>query len=90
MKQKECKTRGVTPSLITYTDQGNMNEVKVLESCIVLSGTIQRNLQWQAHLETGEELLLPALQNWIGTVKYLSRNILNEEYNVTAAGYDSK
>ena len=75
MKQKRIKQNGTTPELIVRTDK---NEVKVIKSCkstILLGGTIQQNSTWQAHLETGEEPVIPKLRKLLGNLKFIGREI---------------
>ena len=71
IKQKWCKTQGVAPSLLTITDQGNTKKVCSKESSTYLGGVLERDLQWKAHLETGEDAILPILRKKLGALKYV-------------------
>ena len=86
LKQKCCKAKGVPLHLLTLTDKGNIKDIKVVRSNILLGGTLQDDLQWRAHFETGEEPLLSALRKKLGTLKYLSKNIPQKSHLILASG----
>ena len=75
LKQKRCKIKGEPPTLQTLTDKGESKEVKVMKSNILLGGTLQNDLKWRAHLESGEEPMLSNLRKKLGALKHLSKNI---------------
>ena len=84
--QKECKSKGQPPKLSVTMDQGNIKELAASKECLVLGTTIHKNLQWQAHLETGEEVILPILRKIIGMLKFLSKNIPKQSKKLLAEG----
>ena len=75
MKQKACKLKGNPPVLKTLDELGNIKEIKAKcqEKC--LGGTLQKDLQWQALLETGDDPLIPTLKKKLGMIKYVAKNI---------------
>ena len=75
LKQKACKVRGQPPELVTTDDQGVLKRVQAKESEKCLGGIMQKNLQWQAQLETGQDALLPILRKRLGRLKFLAKNI---------------
>ena len=77
LKQNLCKIKGTTPSLMTTTDRGEVKEIKPLESNTCLGGILQKDLQWKAQLETGENAILPILRKKLGVLKYVARNVQN-------------
>ena len=54
LRRKECKTKGVPPKIIIPKDKGDIKELKITKDCFILGTTLQKNLQWQAHIETTE------------------------------------
>ena len=70
MKQKECKMRG-TPPKIVCVDQGNIKEIGGAPECLILGTMLQRNLQWQSHIETSKDAIIPVLRKRVGMLKYL-------------------
>ena len=75
LKQKRCKIQGSPPYLVTLDDKGDIKVVKAAKSSILLGGSIQNDLQWQSHLETGEAPLLSALRQKLGALKHIGGNI---------------
>ena len=75
LKQKQCKTQGTPPYLVTLTDKGDIKVLSPKESSICLGGTLQRDLQWKSMIETGEEAILPILRKKLGALKFIGRDI---------------
>ena len=75
LKQKLCKLKGVPPSLLTWTDKGNIKEVIAQTSATCLGGILQRDLQWKCQIETGENAILPVLRKKLGAMKFIGRRI---------------
>ena len=73
--QKRGKTQGFPPTLRVQTDTGNIKIVEDSHYIRVLGGNLQRNLAWQAHLETGSKPLLPRIRKLIGRLKHLGNLI---------------
>ena len=82
LKQKRCKIRGIPPCLDTITDKGDFKEINVKQSNILLGATLQNDLKWRAHLESGEEPMLASLRKKLGALKHLSKNIPEEKSNL--------
>ena len=74
LKQKRCKFKGSPPQLVTLMDKGHIKVIKAQHSNKILGGILQNDLQWNAHMESGEEPLLSALRKKLGTIKYLAKN----------------
>ena len=75
LKQKLCKLRGSPPTLRTTMDNGDIKIVRTKDSNICLGGTIQKDLQWKAQLETGEKATLPILRKKLGILKHVGRHV---------------
>ena len=75
MKQKRCKIDGISPRLITHNDKGDIEVVKTVKSSNFLGGMIQENIQWQEHLETGEDPLPTSLRKKLGLLKFLGKHM---------------
>ena len=71
LKQKRCKINGSPPQLTTFLENGDVKIVHALKSCNSLGGTLQNDLQWREHIETGENSLLSAVRKKLGALKYL-------------------
>ena len=86
LKQKLCKLRGSPPTLRTLTDNGDIKIVQTKDSNICLGGTIQKDLQWKAQLETGEKATLPILRKKLGILKFVGRHVPREGKLLLANG----
>ena len=75
LKQKRCKIGGNPPELVTWKDNGEMKIVKTKDHSILLGGTLQNDLQWRAHIESGEKPLLSTIRKKLGALKYLGGGI---------------
>ena len=75
LRQKLCKLRDNPPELMTRDNQGNEKLVVVSRNEKCLGGNLQDSMQWQAQLETGQDALIPALRQRLGSLKYLAGNI---------------
>ena len=62
VKQKQTRIKGDQPVIETTNEDGERKTVFPQESVRVLGGNLQLNLGWSAHLETGENPLLPAIR----------------------------
>ena len=60
--QKKAKTPGPPPSLIVQKVTGVDKTIEDSNYTRVLGANLQANLTWQAHLETGNKALLPAVR----------------------------
>ena len=72
MKQKVCKIKESPPELVTLDEKSNITIVKTSENEKCLGGNLQQNLQWQALLVMGQDVLIPTLNKKLGSLKYLA------------------
>ena len=86
LAQKRCKLKGVTPSLLVKTDKGDIKEVTAKNESIFLGATLQDNLKWKAHIESGEEPMLSHLRRKLGGLKYLAKEIPEKSKLILANG----
>ena len=75
LRQKECKTNGQPPELVTQDTLGNVKIVKASKNAKCLGGDLQNSLQWQSMMETGKDAIIPNLRKKLGNLKYLANNI---------------
>ena len=75
MKQTHCKIDGVPSRLIVRNSKGDIEVVKMAKSNIFLGGALQDDLQWQEHIETGEDPLLAALRKKLGGLKFIGKHM---------------
>ena len=74
ISQKKTKTPGNAPSLIVK--DGNQDKlVEDKESTRILGANLQRNMSWNAHLESGAKALFPAVRRQLGQLTYIGRHI---------------
>ena len=71
LKQRRCKTGGNPPQLVTLNDKGEIKIIKTKNHSILLGGTLQNDLQWKAHIESGEKPLLSAIRKKLGALNTL-------------------
>ena len=75
VKQKRTKIKGIQPEIVTTDEAGEELIIKPEMSLRILGGNFHRNLSWTAHLEVGENPLLPTLRKRLGALKHLSKEI---------------
>ena len=75
VKQKRNKIKGTQPEIVTTDENGEILTIRPGTSLRILGGNFHRNLSWTAHLEVGENALLPALRKRLGALKHLSKEI---------------
>ena len=86
IKQKRSRLRGSPPELVTHREDGTEKIIKSLKECRLLGGTFQDNLSWNAHIETGEEALVPEARKKLGVLKHLGKRIPERSKKLLAEG----
>ena len=76
MKQKRSLLRGNPPSIEVEDIDGEQKTVHAERYTRVLGCNIPHNLSWGAHLWDGEKPVLKELRERLGTIKYLSHQLL--------------
>ena len=64
--QKRAKLAGEQPILTELNKDGTTKIIRSEQQTRLLGGTLQENMSWGAHLEWGDEALIPAARkkNW--------------------------
>ena len=75
MKQKRTRQQGSPPEILVVNSQNITKTIKASRFTNRLGGTIQMNSTWQAHLESGDEPLIPKLRKLLGNIKFIGRGI---------------
>ena len=57
------------------------------QNTILLGGTVQDTVSWQAHLEMGEEALIQKLRKKLGTLKFMTKNMTMKGCRLLANGF---
>ena len=73
MKQKRARQQGSPPEIQVTTRQNTVKTIKSGKYTVLLGVTLQQNTTWQAHLDTGEDPLIPKLRKTLGGIKYIGK-----------------
>ena len=73
--QKRARTGGHPPELIETEIDGSEKIIYAEQTCRILGASMQDNMAWGIHLETGEESLISDKKK-LGILKYLGKYIL--------------
>ena len=84
--QKRARQRDVPPVLIERERDGSEKIIKSEKELRILGGTMQDNMSWGAHLDWGEEALLPAARQKLGVLKHLGRTLPQKTRKMVAEG----
>ena len=84
--QKRGKISGSPPTMKIQTKPGTWKTIENKSHFRILGANIQGNALWQAHLETGEKALFPALRKQLGMLKHLGSKIPKTSRNKLVKG----
>ena len=94
LKQKRGRLHGHPPELEVTNDRGEPETVKVKGNIRILGMNVEKDLTWNAHLETGMKPLLPGIRKNLGALRSLgktlppkSRNILARDFVISRISY---
>ena len=73
--QKRARTGGTPPTLEEIEPDGSTKIIKCKSEIKLLGITLQDNITWGAHLETGEEAILPELRRTMGIFRHIGGSI---------------
>ena len=73
--QKRARQTGEPPTLSEREPDGKMKIIKSNQQCRLLGGTLQDNMSWAAHLEWGEDALIPAARQKLGVLKHIGKSL---------------
>ena len=73
--QKRARQTGNPPFLTETEADGSIKTIKSEQQCRLLGGTLQENMSWAAHLEWGEDALLPAARKKLGVLKHIGKSL---------------
>ena len=85
--QKRAKLAGDPPLLTETNPDGTTKLIRSEEQTRLLGGTLQDNMSWGAHLEWGEEALIPAARKKLGVLKHLGKSLPQKSRKMLADGY---
>ena len=84
--QKRARTSGSPPELIESEPDGSQKVIKVQSDVRLLGANIQDNMGWNAHLETGEDAMIPETRKKLGILKHIGRTIPLKSRKLVAEG----
>ena len=84
--QKKARLKDAPPVLIERERDGSEKMITSKTECRILGGTMQENMSWGAHLDWGEEALLPAARQKLGVLKHLGRTLPLRTRKMVAEG----
>ena len=73
--QKRARQTVVPPVLLEPEPDGSLKVIRSEQQCKLLGGILQDNMSWAAHLDWGEDTLLPAARQKLGVLKHLGRSL---------------
>ena len=68
-----CITRGEPPEIETIDDKGYEKTMKTSKEALLLGGTFHHSSFWKAHIESGEEALLPKIRKKLRMLKHVGK-----------------
>ena len=74
-RQKRARAVGLPPALRVLDKFGNFKHIGESNYTQILGCNISKDLDWSAHLVTGEKALLPKLRKQLGALKLLSKEL---------------
>ena len=69
------QTERTPPYLVTLNENQELKIINTVKQNKFLGGIMQEDLQWQAHLDTGQDSLLTTVRKKLGALKYVGRGI---------------
>ena len=84
--QKRARTPGNPPTLSERDADRTMKIIECQQEVRLLGATLTDNITWTAHIETGEEALLPAIRKTLGILKHIGRAIPTKSKKILAEG----
>ena len=84
--QKRARTGGPPPSLEEREKDGSIKTINCKNEVKLLGITLQDNITWGAHLDSGEEAILPELRKTLGILKHLGRAIPEKSRRLLSEG----
>ena len=86
VKQRRWRTRGTGPSLETTNNRGEKKTITTDRYTRILGCNIPDNLNWQAHLATGEKALIKETRKKLGAIKHLGNQLPRRCKQILANG----
>ena len=84
--QKRARTPGHPPTLSEFESDGTEKIIKAQSETRLLGANIQDNMSWKAHLDTGEEAMLPEARKKLGILKHLGKQAPKHSRKILADG----
>ena len=86
IRQKRGRIANNPPELEALNDKDEIEIIKCKDDARILGMNIQKDLTWNAHLETGSKALLPSLRGNIGSLRNCTKMIPQSSRNILARG----
>ena len=86
VRQKHMTVTGNTPQLTVTKPDGQLKVIVAGDSCRLLGGNLNKDMNWKHQIETGEKTVLPALRLIIGRIKVISHSIPTKSILLLANG----
>ena len=87
LPQRRTVTDGHAPTLETTDDNGEDKIVEASTEALLLGGTFHQTTSWKAHVDSGEEAILPKLRKKLGMLRYIGKNMKMKGKMMLANGY---
>ena len=86
VRQKRVHQTGAPPQLTVTLPDGNLKVINAKESCRLLGGNVNQDINWNHHLEQGEKPLMKSLRSILGILSHLSSNMPQKSRLLLANG----
>ena len=86
VRQKRVHQTGAPPQLAITLPDGTLKVIGAKESCRLLGGNVNQDVNWNHHLEQGEKPLLKSLRSILGILSHLSKNLPQKSRLLLANG----
>ena len=87
LKQKRGRIQGHPPELEATNDRGEPVTIKVNGNIRILGMNVEKELTWNAHLETGMKPLLPGIRKNLGALRSLGKTLPSKSRYILARGF---
>ena len=84
--QKRARTAGTPPTLIEMETDGTMKTIESQTETKLLGATVQDNITWNAHIDTGAEALLPDTRKTLGIIRYVGKTMPSSSRKLVTEG----
>ena len=87
LPQKRAKIGGISPTLPTVNDQGEIKIIETRKHIKILGCNIQNTTSWQTHIDGNKDSMLPKLRKQLGLLKHIGKEMTFQGRKLLANGF---